>query len=99
MTTAETINSLILVASVVAIIVGPVIAVRMTRKQDALREVRQRKLDVYRTLMQTRASRLAVEHVRALNTIPVEFYSIAPVMTAFREYIASLTAPLPAVDQ
>ncbi|HVY20412.1 MAG TPA: DUF6680 family protein [Bauldia sp.] len=99
MTTGDVINALILAASVIAILLGPIIAVRMTRKQDAAREDRQRKLDLYRTMMHTRSSRLSVDHVRALNTIPVEFNEVPAVMTAFRSYMNLLGAPMPAVDQ
>ncbi|WP_373280609.1 DUF6680 family protein [Methylomonas koyamae] len=40
---------------ILAVLVGPVIAVQLTRYLDDKREVRDRKLQVFKTLMATRA--------------------------------------------
>jgi len=94
-----TIAEWILVATIVAIVVGPIVATQIAQRQEAVREIRQRKLAVYRALMETRGSRLHSDHIRALNLIPLEYYGIESVMSAFRVYMTSLATPLPHVDQ
>ena len=59
---------------VIAILVGPILAVQAQKYLDSLRESRNRKLNVFHTLMSTRATRLSIEHVGALNMIDIEFY-------------------------
>lgn len=58
---------------VLATIAGPVIAVRITRYLDDRKEKRGRKLQVFKTLMSTRAYTLSPAHVEALNSIDLEF--------------------------
>ena len=89
----------VLVLTIVAIVYGPIKAVQITRKRDEEREDRNRKLAVFRTLMQTRRSRTNQDHVGALNLIELEFYEVEPVRTAYRAYIRHLGSPLPATDQ
>jgi len=95
----EKINIGILIATAIAIIAGPIVAVLITRKSDRERENRQRRLQIYRTLMETRGARLAPDHVRALNAIPVEFFFEETVLQNLRIYIQHLSSPLPAADQ
>ena len=56
-----------------AIIVGPLIAISMTRYLDDRREKHGRKLQVFRILMATRAANLTPDHINALNSIDLEF--------------------------
>jgi hypothetical protein len=56
-----------------AIISGPIIAVRLTRHLDNKKEIRSRKLDIFKTLMATRSYTIAWDHVHALNRIDLEF--------------------------
>jgi len=58
---------------IAAVLVGPIIAVQLTRQLDDKREVRKRKLEVFKTLMATRAYTVSWEHVVALNRIDLEF--------------------------
>lgn len=95
----EKINIGILIATAIAIMAGPIVAVLITRKSDRERESRQRQLQIYRTLMETRGARLATDHVRALNAIPVEFFGHEIVLQNLRAYIQHLSGPLPAADQ
>jgi hypothetical protein len=57
-----------------AVIAGPILAVQAQKMMEAIREKRQRRLNLFFTLMSTRATRLAPEHVIALNMIDIEFY-------------------------
>lgn len=96
---ADKINFAILMATVIAILVGPIVAVYLTRRIDSRNEARRRRLEVYRNLMLTRTARLAPDHVRALNLVPVNFANVSAVIDPFRKYIDHLNSPLPAVDQ
>ena len=86
-------------ATLGAILLGPIFAVIVTRKIDQSRDARQRKLDVFRNLMQTRGIRLDPVHVAALNIVEIEFYKEPKVRTAFKEYVAHLGAPMPSVEE
>ncbi|MBV6689405.1 MULTISPECIES: DUF6680 family protein [Xanthomonas] len=59
---------------ILATLLGPIVAVRVQKWIELLRETRQRKLWVFHTLMATRASRLSSDHVQALNMIDLAFY-------------------------
>src|SRR5262249_49801311 len=53
---------------------GPIVALWTQRGLDRLREKKARRVGLYMTLMRTRATLLAPEHVNALNAIDVVFY-------------------------
>ncbi len=77
-----TINDIL---TLIAIVGGPIVAVFLTRKLDARREQRARRMDVFRTLMRTRRTPTSVEHVGALNLIEIEFSRDLEVIKAWRE--------------
>ena len=56
-----------------SVLLGPIIAVQLTRYLDNKKEERERKLQVFKTLMATRAYTVSWEHVVALNRIDLEF--------------------------
>ena len=60
---------------VLATALSPLIAVQVTRHLDEKNEKRGRKLQIFKTLMATRAYSLAPAHVEALNRIDLEFSS------------------------
>jgi hypothetical protein len=60
--------------SLLAILVSPLLAVQVTEYLRSRRDMRDRRLYVFRTLMATRAAGLDPQHVAALNMIDVEFY-------------------------
>jgi len=57
-----------------ATVLGPILAVQAQKWVEVLRERRNRKLWVFQTLMATRATRIAPDHVQALNMIDLAFY-------------------------
>ena len=61
------------VAIIFATHFGPVFAVQAQKWIERLREQKNRQEWIFRTLMATRASRVSLEHVRALNMIPLDF--------------------------
>lgn len=58
---------------IAATALSPLIAVQVTRYLDDRNEARGRKLQIFKTLMATRAYTLAPAHVEALNRIDLEF--------------------------
>ncbi len=61
------------VASAIAIVVSPLVALGIQRWAEVRREKISRKLWVFKTLMMYRATPLAYSYVQALNLIDVEF--------------------------
>lgn len=58
----------------VAVILGPILAVQVQKYLEQFREKKKRRLEIFRTLMSTRAEILHRNHVQALNMIDIEFY-------------------------
>ena len=61
-------------AIVIATIMGPVLAVQAQKYLERHRDQKRAKDAIFRVLMATRASRLAPDHVQALNGIELAFY-------------------------
>ena len=59
---------------ILATVLGPIFAVQAQKYLERLRDHEGRKLQVFRSLMATRAERLSPEHVRSLNMIDLTFY-------------------------
>lgn len=59
--------------TIIALLLGPLIGIRVQNKLDDLREAKERKLAIFKTLMATRANRISFPHVQALNSIDLEF--------------------------
>ena len=70
---------------IIAVVVGPIAAVRITRDLDEKRERRGRQLVTFRTLMTTRANNLSPMHVEALNSIDLNFTGSSEAEKAVRE--------------
>lgn len=81
-------------ATIVAILIGPIAAVMVTRYIDEKRAEQQRRMDVFRTLMRTRRLALSPDHVGALNLVEIEFHGEKDVLSAWREYLTHLARPL-----
>ena len=75
------------VATIIAIVRGPIMALRSQRKLDEERDVKNRKLWIFKTLMAYRAIQLTPVFVQALNLIDLEFTEVSekPVRDAWRE--------------
>lgn len=74
-----------------AVLIGPVVAVQLTRYLDEKKEVRERKLNIFKTLMATRAYSVSWDHVMTLNKIDLEFDKSnkkeREVIEAWKEYL------------
>jgi Family of unknown function (DUF6680) len=91
----DVLTLLILVATVFAIVLGPIKAVQITRANDEAREAKRRKHEVFHALMKTRRITLAPEHVMALNLVQVEFYDHPKIDYAYKAYMALLSRKPP----
>jgi polysaccharide pyruvyl transferase WcaK-like protein len=89
MVTEETIK-LMDIINILAIIMGPIIAISMTRYLDKKRDIEQRKFQIFKELMVTRTTQINPEHVKALNAIEIEFYNDEKVINAWKKYFDTL---------
>ena len=87
----------------VAVVTGPIAAVLIARGLEKRAVVRardlgerrvqrERRMDIFRTLMRTRtgSARLSADHVAALNLIEVEFRNDSDVLEAWQKYFEIL---------
>ena len=79
--------------TIIAILASPLIAIQISRYIDDSRDHRSRRIQIYRTLMSTRASSLSPSHVESLNSIDLEFTnkSDKAVKLAWKAYLAHLS--------
>ncbi len=92
---SDCINFLILIATVAAIVYGPIKAVEITRKKDLERDAEARKRLILSTLMRTRKMVMNADHVGALNQVQLEFFNHPDVITAYKAYIGNLSDTVP----
>jgi hypothetical protein len=85
------------IATIVAVLAGPILAVWVTRRIDESRLKQTRRMEVFRTLMRTRRMRLNPDHVGALNLVEIEFHGEVPVIEAWKSYWDHLRQPFPKV--
>lgn len=82
-----------------AILISPLIAVQVTEFLQQHKEERGRRLWIFKTLMATRANRLSLDHVQALNMIDIEFRGMGrrgkPTLEAWTAYLHHLNTHLP----
>lgn len=83
------------VATALAAVIGPVVAVWITRLSDSRKEVQGRRMEIFRTLMRTRKMPVHFDHVGALNLIEIEFAKDQKVISAWKEYLRNLGERLP----
>jgi hypothetical protein len=60
--------------TIIAALLGPILAVQAQKIVESGRSKRQMKNGLFQTLMATRASRLSSRHVEALNMVNIAFY-------------------------
>lgn len=91
----DVITILILVATIFAIVWGPIKAVDIARKREDEREEERRKRQIFTVLMRTRRMYMHVDHVAALNVIQVEFAKEPQVIQTYKAYIRNLSEAAP----
>lgn len=87
------------VATILAVVAGPILAVVITRMIDNRRAEDQRKFDIFRTLMRTRTMPIHFDHVGALNLVEVEFIKHTDVIQAWKIYLGNLGESMPPVEE
>lgn len=75
---------------IIAVLVAPLLAVQAEKFLDRRRNKRERKLNVFKTLMATRGRVLDPRHVESLNMIDLEFDGEASVTDAWKAYLDHL---------
>ncbi len=87
-------------ATLVALIAGPVVAVVITLWREDRRHRRQQQIQTMRMLVSTRHLAGDPAYSQAINLIPIEFNRQAAIMKAWREYIEVVRFnPLPDNEQ
>jgi hypothetical protein len=71
--------------TIFAIYYGPIKALKIQRELDDQREERNRKVNIFKSLMSNRSTRLTYQYVQALNLIDVEFTGSSDKEKAVRE--------------
>ena len=74
------------IVTIIALIIGPILAVITGRFLESRRIERERRTDVFRTLMRTLGDRLSFDHVSALNLVTIEFQNDENVIKEWKEY-------------
>ena len=80
------ITAIVGIINIGAICLSPQIALRLQKKIEHIDENKKRKLDIFKTLMATRAAAVSFEHVKALNMIDIEFYGDNEITIAWNSY-------------
>lgn len=60
---------------IAAVFAGPIVAVQLTEYLRKQQDTHNRRVHIFRTLMTTRRSILAVAHIESLNLLELEFHS------------------------
>lgn len=90
------------ILTIIAVLLSPVIAVRVDKFIENARSDNNRKIAIFKTLMATRGTKLSIEHVTALNQIDMEFYGkekFVKVVNAWKEYRDQLNVPFKTDDE
>ena len=69
---------------ILATLLGPLFAIQVSQFLERRRQKREERLQVFKTLMATRAARLDPRHVEALNQIDVVFHGTSKTDTGIR---------------
>lgn len=88
------------IATIIAIILGPILAIQVQKIIERLTQKRDEKRKVFMTLLTTRGRTLALEHVQALNTIHFFFsgkrkkdQEVVEAWDLYRDHLFSRTEP------
>jgi hypothetical protein len=79
--------------TIFAVLISPLLAVQAEKIIERARSSKNRKVQIFKTLMATRGSRLSTEHVIALNQIDLEFYGskkYRKTLNSWKEYLDQL---------
>lgn len=83
------------IATIAAIVFGPIVAVFLTRHLDNRRFKSDRRMEIFKDLMRTRRTRLSRDHVGALNLVEIEFHDVPKVIAAWQAHMKHLSDRTP----
>ncbi|WP_455373784.1 DUF6680 family protein [Limibacillus halophilus] len=86
-------------ATIVAVLVGPILAVFVSKFNDDRRAAYFRRVDIFKTLMRTRRMPIHYDHVGALNLVEVEFDKYPQVINAWKKYLSNLSEKTPDINE
>lgn len=69
---------------IVAMIIAPILAVQVQKFIENRKKIKERKMQIFRSLMATRATPLSPLHVEALNMIDIAFYKDKNIVEAWK---------------
>ncbi len=69
---------------ITAIIIAPILAVQIQKFIETKKELKERKMKIFRTLMSTRATPISPLHVEALNTIDIVYNKDKKIIDAWK---------------
>jgi len=69
---------------IAAMIIAPILAVQIQKFIESQKELKERKKQIFRTLMSTRATPLSPPHVEALNMIDIAFHKDKKIVNAWK---------------
>ena len=81
------------ICNIVALILGPVLGVYLVKQHDKDEQIKQRRWEIFRTLILTWKDPLSREFVTAFNLIQIEFYGKSDVMQAWNELFIAFDKP------
>jgi len=81
--------------TVFAIFIAPIVALWLQKKIETFNEQKTRGLEIFKTLLATRANTISLEHVQALNMIDVEFYNQKEIRNYWNIYRDHLNSSYP----
>ena len=89
------------ILTLIAIIGGPIVGVRVARQLEDRKQYQQQRIGILASLLRTSqgTARLSSEHVGALNLIQLMFYGEKDVIDTYKKYIEHLRIPSPPVEQ
>lgn len=70
--------------TIAAIILGPILAVQIQNIIQLIKDSKNRKMQIFKALMATRATPLYPAHVESLNMIDIEFYNHKNVVNTWK---------------
>ena len=83
------------IVTIIALILGPLVAVWIARGMEDRRAKHERRMSVFRALMSTRSNTLSFDHVSALNLVEIEFQDNPKVVEKWKVYFDDLGAEYP----
>ena len=95
----EYLQSTIPWVTILAIVLGPFLAILASQHLERARSCKQRKVEIFHTLMRTRSIQISPEHVGALNLVELEFLGEENVMKAWKAYMENLNEQFPPIEE